>query len=118
MKNIIRVFTAVGLFSASAAMADEKMETTKTHETDGKKTTMTKKVKHKSDGNGNSEVKTEIDRKTETSNPSGKGGEKTEVTRTHDTEGKKTTSKTKVTHKSGAKGDEVKTETVNKTEIK
>ena len=39
MKNILRVFTAVGLLSTSFAMADEKTEVKKTHETDGKKTT-------------------------------------------------------------------------------
>ena len=118
MKNILRVFAAMGLFSASAAMADEKMETTKTHETDGKKTTSSKKVKHSRDADGSSEVKTETDKKTELSKPSGNGGEKSEVVRTHTTDGKKTTSSRKVTHKAGAKGDEVKSVTVNKTEMK
>ena len=118
MKTILGMVTAFGLLAGSAAMADEKTETTKTHETDGKKTTTTRKVKHKSDGAGNSEVKTETVKKTERSDPSGNGGEKSEVVRTHETDGKKTTSSRKVTHKAGAKGDEVKTEKVDKTEVK
>ena len=118
MKNILRVFTAVGLLSTSFAMADEKTEVKKTHETDGKKTTRTVKVKHTRDADGSNEVKTEIDKKTERSTPSGKGGEKSETVRTHETDGKKTTSSRKVTHSAGKKGDEVKVVTDNKTDMK
>ena len=68
MNKILTVFTALGLLSASAAMADEKIETTKTHETDGKKTTHSSKVSHKAGKKGN-EVKSESMQKTEVSKP-------------------------------------------------
>ena len=64
MKKLALVLTAVGLFSYGAAFADEKSEKTETHDTDGRTTTRTKKVKRKADGKGNSEVKTETTEKT------------------------------------------------------
>ena len=118
MNKIMGVFTAVSLLSGSVAMAEDKQEVTKTHETDGKKTTRSKKVKQTTDGAGNTEVKTETVKKTELSTPTGNGGEKRETVRTHETDGKKTTSSKKVTHKADSDGNEVKTETVNKTKIK
>ncbi|MDB4964965.1 MAG: hypothetical protein JWN44_654 [Myxococcales bacterium] len=65
MKKLALALTAISMFSYGAAFADEKTEKTETHDTDGKSTTKTKKVKHKADGKGNSEVKTETTEKTE-----------------------------------------------------
>jgi hypothetical protein len=65
MKNLALTLSAFALFSFGAAFADEKTEKSETHETDGKTTTRTKKVKRKADGKGNSSVETETVRKTE-----------------------------------------------------
>ena len=65
MKTLALMLTAFALLSSSVAFADETSVKTQTHETDGKTTTRTKKVKHKSDGKGNSSVKTETTEKTE-----------------------------------------------------
>ena len=65
MKKLALTLTAIGLLSYGAAFADETSEKTQTHETDGKTTTRTRKVKRKADGKGNSSVKTETTEKTE-----------------------------------------------------
>lgn len=65
MKKIAIALTAIGFLASAGAYADEKMEKSETHDTDGKKTTRTKKVKHKADGKGSSEVTTEKTEKTE-----------------------------------------------------
>jgi hypothetical protein len=65
MKNLALTLSAFALFSFGAAFADEKTEKTETHETDGKTTTRTKKVKRKADGKGNSSVEIDTVRKTE-----------------------------------------------------
>lgn len=65
MKNLALALTAFGMLSSGIAFADETSQKTETHETDGKTTTRTKKVKHKDDGKGNSSVKTETTEKTE-----------------------------------------------------
>ena len=118
MKRLTVGLFAIGLISTGVAYAEESAETTKTHETDGKKTTHSRKVKHKDDGAGNSEVKTTTTDKTEASTPTGKGGDKSETVRTHETDGKKTRQSSKVERKAGADGSEVKTETTNKTDTK
>ena len=65
MKKFALTLTALGLLSYGAAFADETSQKTETHDTDGKTTTRTKKVKRKADGKGNSSVKTETTEKTE-----------------------------------------------------
>jgi len=65
VKKFALTLTALGLFSYGAAFADETSQKTETHDTDGKTTTRTKKVKRKADGKGNSSVKTETTEKTE-----------------------------------------------------
>ena len=65
MKTIALTLTTLGLLSYGAAFADETTQKTETHDTDGKTTTRTKKVKRKADGKGNSSVKTETTEKTE-----------------------------------------------------
>lgn len=65
MKNLALTLTTLGLLSYGAAFADETSEKTETHDTEGKTTTRTRKVKHKADGRGNSSVKTETTEKTE-----------------------------------------------------
>ena len=65
MKTLALTFAALTLLSSAASFADEKTEKTETHETDGKTTTRTKKVKRKADGKGNSSVEIDTVRKTE-----------------------------------------------------
>jgi hypothetical protein len=65
VKKFALTLTALGLLSYGAAFADETSQKTETHDTDGKTTTRTKKVKRKADGKGNSSVKTETTEKTE-----------------------------------------------------
>ena len=65
MKTLALTLTTLGLLSYAVAFADETTEKTETHDTDGKSTTRTRKVKHKADGKGNSSVKTETTEKTE-----------------------------------------------------
>jgi len=65
MKKLTLTLATLGLLSYGAAFADETSEKTETHDTDGKTTTRTKKVKRKADGKGNSSVKTETSEKTE-----------------------------------------------------
>jgi hypothetical protein len=65
MKTFALALSAFALLSMGTAFADETTQKTETHDTDGKTTTRTKKVKHKADGKGNSSVKTETTEKTE-----------------------------------------------------
>ena len=118
MKRLTTGLFALGLLSSAMAFADEKSEKSEVHETDGKTTTRTRKVKHTADSKGNKEVKVETDTKTEVGKASGSGEDKTMKSETHETAGKKTTHTKKVKHSAdGAGNDQVKTETVNKTEV-
>ena len=65
MKTLALTLSAFALLSFGSAFADETTQKTETHDTDGKTTTHTQKVKHKADGKGNSSVKTETTDKTE-----------------------------------------------------
>ena len=64
MKNLALVLTTLGLL-AQRRFCRRDVGEDRDHETDGKTTTRTKKVKHKTDGKGNSSVKTETTDKTE-----------------------------------------------------
>jgi hypothetical protein len=119
MKRLAVGLFALGLLSPAVAFSDEKTEKTETHETDGKKTTRTRKVKHSADAKGNEEVKTETVRKTEVGKATGSGDEKATKSETHETDGKKTTQTKQVKHSADGDGNSaIKTETTKKTEVK